>query len=197
MSVVLSGSGGRIMRLGNRTNHREWIISALELHEQPLLRYTYRITKDLDRSRDIVQEAFFKLCRENPASIENHLREWLFTVCRNAALDQYRKARPTVSLDEALMNSIESKTRGGSIETPSKIVEHRLKVSRILSLIEELSEDQREVLSLKFQDDLSYAEISKITGHSVSNVGFLIHIALKKIRDRIREQRENSYGGQD
>ena len=49
-------------------------------------------------------------------------------------------------------------------------------------------ENQREVVRLKFQAGLSYAEISRVTGHSVSNVGFLLHTALKTLRRQMQRE---------
>jgi RNA polymerase sigma-70 factor (ECF subfamily) len=51
-----------------------------------------------------------------------------------------------------------------------------------------LSENQQEVVRLKFQSGLSYREISEITDLSVTNVGFLLHTALKKIRERLEAE---------
>ena len=55
----------------------------------------------------------------------------------------------------------------------------------MLALVEGLPEHQQEVVRLKFQEGLSYKEISRITTHSVSYVGVLLHEALKSIRVRI------------
>jgi RNA polymerase sigma-70 factor (ECF subfamily) len=48
--------------------------------------------------------------------------------------------------------------------------------------VERLPENQREVIRLKFQSDLSYKEIAEITNLSVSNVGFLLHTGIKRLR---------------
>jgi RNA polymerase sigma-70 factor (ECF subfamily) len=54
------------------------------------------------------------------------------------------------------------------------------------------------VLYLKFQQGLSYKEIGKVTGHSVSNVGFLIHTGMKTLRgkvasdDRVAKQKDGT-----
>jgi RNA polymerase sigma-70 factor (ECF subfamily) len=52
-------------------------------------------------------------------------------------------------------------------------------------LLDSLPKNQREVVYLKFQCDLSYKEISEVTRLTVSNVGFLIHTALKNIRKQV------------
>ncbi len=58
--------------------------------------------------------------------------------------------------------------------------------------MDHLSENQREVIRLKFQNDLSYKEIADITRLSVTNVGFLLHTGLKKLRALAAEQADFS-----
>ena len=58
-------------------------------------------------------------------------------------------------------------------------------VSEILLVVQTLPKNQREVIYLKFQCDLSYKEISDITKLSVTNVGFLIHTAVRNIRQQM------------
>ena len=53
---------------------------------------------------------------------------------------------------------------------------------KLLSLIEELPARQREVMRLKFQADLSYKEIGEALEITISNVGFIVHSAFKKLR---------------
>ena len=64
-------------------------------------------------------------------------------------------------------------------------LEQRQTVGEIFRLLESLPKNQREVVYLKFQSDLSYKEISEVTKLSVSNVGVLIHTALRAIRKRV------------
>jgi len=64
-------------------------------------------------------------------------------------------------------------------------LEHEETMSQVLRLMEALPKNQREVLRLKFQSDLSYKEISEITKLSVTNVGFLIHTAIKTLRKEL------------
>ena len=56
---------------------------------------------------------------------------------------------------------------------------------RVVNLLETLPPNQREVLRLKFQNGFSYQEISRISGHSVSNVGYLIHAGIKTLRGQL------------
>src|SRR5438093_4005048 len=155
----------------------DWMRDVLKEHEGPLLRYATRLTGNPDTARDIVQDTFLKLCRERPERLNSHLAEWLFTVCRNRALDVMRKESRLGPLPDELASTE---------PTPSAAAETNEAESDVLRAIEQLPANQQEVIRLKFQNGLSYREISRITDLSVSNVGFLIHIGIKTLRQRVR-----------
>ena len=159
----------------------EWVRSALEQYEGPLTRYAHRITGDVERARDVVQETFLRLCTEERGRLDGHLPEWLFTVCRNKALDVQRKERRMTTLAE--MESARSQTRE---QTPEAAAEQSDSAAHILQLLDDLPPNQQEVIRLKFQNSLSYKEISQITGLTVTNVGFLIHRGLRTVRERVQ-----------
>jgi len=157
-----------------------WVRTALDRYEGPLIRYAARITGDLEQARDVVQDTFLRLCKAERARLEDHVGEWLFTVCRNRALDVVRKERRMSQLTEAQETQVAS-----SDPSPSAVAERREAAGRVVRQLETLSNNQQEVIRLRFQNGMSYKEISRITGHSVSNVGFLIHTAIKNLRQRL------------
>lgn len=156
-----------------------WIVAALNRYETPLVRYTTWILGDIERAREVVQETFLRLCKEQPTRIDGHLAQWLFTVCRNLAFDVRKKETRMNSLTDANLNAVAS---NGSEPKPHDTLERHETFSHVLRVVERLPKNQREVIHLKFQCDLSYKEISEITHLSVTNVGFLIHTAIKAIR---------------
>jgi len=160
----------------------DWIKVALREHEGPLVRYATQITGDLDRARDVVQDTFLKLCAEDPARLDGHLAQWLFTVCRNRALDIQRKEQRMKPLDD-----VELATRPGREVSPAAQAEQNESTSHALRFLKHLPPNQQEVVRLKFQTGLSYKEIAGVTKLSVSNVGFLIHTALKTLRQQMAE----------
>ncbi len=125
----------------------------------------------------MVQDTFLKLCASEFESIDGHLAEWLFTVCRNRALDVLRKENRMTQLHEEQVQRCLSPDPG-----PLEAAVRRDLASRVLDLLEVLPVNQREVIRLKFQNGFSYQEISRISGHSVSNVGYLIHAGVKALR---------------
>ena len=182
MTVLRGGFSVKKTQKDRKSRDHDWIASALERFERPLVRYAYRLVNDLDRARELVQEAFLRLCQADRAAVEGHEREWLYTVCRNCAFDFLRKARPTLPLNEPEHESPRVRLHADVPETPSALTERHLQTVRIQTLLGELSQDQQEVIRLKFQNGFSYQEISRISGHSVSNVGYLIHTGMKTLR---------------
>jgi RNA polymerase sigma-70 factor (ECF subfamily) len=111
------------------------------------------------------------------------LLEWLYAVCRNRALDLLRRSRTRAHEQLSAEMVACPKSR------PVKRVEESELAARILGMMQGLPENQRAVLVLKFQGGLSYKQISERTGLSVSNVGFLIHTAIKALRRALEDQR--------
>lgn len=165
----------------------DWVRAALQEHEGPLIRYARQITGDLERGRDVVQDTFLKLCGESPARLDGHLREWLFTVCRNRARDVVRKEQRMKPLDDAKLE-----TTAGQESSPADQAETNESSRRVEALVAALPENQREVVRLKFQSGLSYKEISRVTDLSVGNVGFLIHTAMKTLRAEMQKEEGSS-----
>ena len=160
--------------------------AALARYERPLLRYAASITGDLEAARDVVQDTFVRLSRET-ADVESRMAAWLFTVCRNRALDACRKNHRMIPTEPHEMD-----IRAGRETNPSDVLEQKENASRLTEMVDALPPNQREVIRLKFDAELSYREISEITKLSVSNVGFLLHTAVKTLRELWQKQ-ETAY----
>jgi RNA polymerase sigma-70 factor (ECF subfamily) len=166
-------------------NQRSWVLAALDRFESPLVQYSARLLDgDVERARDVVQDAFLRLCQQCREDIEPRLAEWLFTVSRNAAFDVRRKERKMESI-EAVAVPPSSNELG-----PATTAERNDEVSRVMRAIAGLPESQREVLQLRFQHGLTYKELGTVTGRSASAVGVLIHVGMKTLRSRLRGELE-------
>jgi len=159
-----------------------WIVAALERHESHLVRYAMWILGDIERAREVVQETFLRLCKEKPSRVEDHLAQWLFTVCRNLAFDVRKKENRMSPLSDADVDALPGEQLG---PRPVEALEHKEKLDQVLRVVDRLPKNQREVILLKFQFDLSYKEISEVTHLSVTNVGFLIHTAIQTLRKEL------------
>jgi len=155
------------------------LTALLRRFELPLLQYAARILNDRERARDVVQETFVELQRNPRRQTDVAPAKWLFTVCRNRALNICRKEKRLTYLDEEILEQRESHD-----PAPNERIEQEEATGFLLRIVATLPPRQQEVLQLKFQNDLSYQEIAEITRMSVDHVGVLIHNALKTLRAR-------------
>lgn len=71
--------------------------------------------------------------------------------------------------------------------TAAEVLEQRDEQGRVTRLLAELPERHREVVAMRFAGGLSYKEIAGVTGLSETNVGFILHTALKTLKRRLSE----------
>ncbi len=155
---------------------REQVQALVAQHEAALVRYALRITGDVESARDVVQDTFLKLWQVDRSGLEGGAAAWLYTVCRNRALDVVRKERRMNVFDPG----------GGMPRPPDPASDATGEPStarvEALQVIATLPANQQEVVRLRFQGGLSYREIGAVTGNTESNVGYLIHTAIKALR---------------
>lgn len=156
------------------SRREEWVVEALGRYEAPLMRYAARLLDDAETARDVVQDCFMRLCQQRRETLDGHLGEWLFTVCRRRAIDHLRR--------NGRMHRLDGHDPAVRMADP---VERREEERTLLERVARLPKLQQEVLLLKFQEGLSYKQISAITSTSVGNVGYLLHHALRTLRSEL------------
>lgn len=159
------------------TTREEFVKQALRDFESPLIGYAVGFLHDVERARDVVQDTFIRLYQQDIEKIRKGLKTWLFTVCRNRALDVIRKEKRIVGLGDDEMARLPSSRR-----SPAERADLEERVKQVHTALARLSDNQREVILLKFEQGLSYQEISEVTGLTPGNVGFLLHNGLKRLR---------------
>ena len=165
--------------MSDRDPDHVFLLAALERYERPLIRYAMGVVPDLDQARDIVQDVFIKLSRNLSTLDRDRLAPWLFTVCRNRALDHQRKHQRLIPMETEVLDLETSPT-----PDPSAGMEEKETNQQIRRWINQLPEKQREAVRLKFISGLSYKEISDVLKTSVGNVGTLIHQGVSTLRER-------------
>jgi len=162
-----------------RTAKREEFEEIVRRFEIPLFQYARRITGDRDQARDVVQDTFVKFQCNGALRRDDEPATWLFTVCRNAALNVCRKERRMMYVDEQLIEARESEQ-----PMPFDQLEQKEATGFLLRIVSTLPVRQQEVIQLKFQNDLSYQQIAEIMQTTANNVGVLLHTGLKTLRER-------------
>lgn len=158
----------------------EWVVAAARRLERPLVAYVRRLLDDDHRGRDIVQEAFLRLCRQRRDEVEPRVAPWLFAVCRRLAVDVLRKENRMSALSDTAEPPASRKGPAETVETSD--------LSRaVLDRLSRFPPSQQEAVRLKFLQQFSYREIAEVMGLSESHVGVLIHMAMKKLRQAFAE----------
>lgn len=146
-----------------------------EREENPLLRFAYTFTKNREQAEDFVQEAFLRL-HQHWAEVEQP-RAWLYRTVRNMAINWLKKSQREVHL--------EAWHEWGEMveEQPNEAFES---LSLLQVAVNALPEGERQLVELKYRENLRYAEIAAKTGLSASNVGYKLHHILKNLADTLR-----------
>ena len=155
------------------------ITEIIKEREAPLLRYAGRLIRDSETARDVVQEVFIKYVRisqdRDRVKIDN-IPAWLYRVTRNMCLDHLKSKRVQleIPIDENIANFA-----GG--ESPARTFEKEESMTLVRKKLMELEPRDREIVILKIEHGRSYKEIAEVMGISVTNVGFILHTAIKKL----------------
>jgi len=147
-----------------------------EEHFDRIYRYvTLRIGDEME-AEDLTQQVFLNALRSISSFRWKGIpfSAWLFRIARNQAVDYLRKKKRTAApLDESLASSGDS---------PQLAAERKLDIERLLSATKQLTEAQREVISLRFTSELSIAQVAEVMGKSQGAVKALQHSAIVALR---------------
>ncbi len=111
---------------------------------------------------------------------------WLFRLAHNALVDRFRRIRPTVSLDEALDESPVEDVK----LSPEATLDRRLTIAELQRALLALTDEQREVVLLRFIEGLSAREVGDIMGKQEGTVRGMQFRALEALRRALARSRE-------
>ncbi len=152
--------------------------------ESPLLRYAGRLLNDHEMAQDTVQEAFLRLHAQFHQVREP--RPWLYRTVHNLALNHQRRIVKLQPLDPARDTDAPAATEPADARPlPDEQIARQEGVGLVQSSLKSLDARSRELLRLKFNDDLSYKEMSARTGLTIGHVGYLLHHALKNLASEL------------
>lgn len=157
-----------------------------EAQESPLLRFAYGLVGQRETAEDLVQDAFLKLHAHWDEVSQP--RAWLFRCVRNLALNHLRDHRRETELDD----DKEWQSDGAG---PEQVLGRLEAVGTLQLLVAELEPAERDLITLKYREDLKYEQISQRTGLSVGNVGYKLHHTLKRLADSLRSLGVESVNG--
>lgn len=160
-------------------NEAAWV-KLVRRYERKLYNYCLRMTGATDEAMDIVQEIFISIFRNLPNYRgDGVFPAWLFRIASNRCTDYLRKnsRNPLQSSDEHESHNLESSTR---LEEDL----YRSETNRsLLTVLQKLSNEQRQVIELKCFQNMTFDEIEYYTGLSANTAKTRFYSALKKLKD--------------
>jgi RNA polymerase sigma factor (sigma-70 family) len=152
--------------------------------ESPLLNYARRLAGEFSVAEDIVQEAFMKLHAQF-AQVRDPQR-WLYRTVHNRALNHRRHADKIVVFDPPAEPGTPTSVDATDPQPlPDEQIARWEGIGLVRLSLETLDERSRELIRLKFTENLSYKEIAERTGLKVGHVGYLLHHAIKSVADEL------------
>ena len=164
---------------------KEWLEECFQELERPLILYAYQIVKNREEARDLVQETFLRLSRQDQIEFP---KAWLYRTLRNLSISFLRKnGRIQNSADEEQLDFLESMNDNKQASMLSEL-DKKEAMDRVKHAISLLPKESREILSLKFEEQKSYKDIAQATGLNIGNVGYKIHHIVKELAQELKEE---------
>ena len=143
-------------------------------HYDKIYRYCYSKLKQRELAEDITQETFLRFLNHGRDFHTAHTLPYLYTIARNLCIDEYRKKKPLLAIEEEQIEDI------GAEEKMFTGVSIRLALS-------ELEEEERELLLMRYVNEAPVYVICKVYGLSRFSVYRKLKSALKKLEVRLKE----------
>jgi RNA polymerase sigma factor (sigma-70 family) len=158
-----------------------------------LFNFIKKRVSDPGDAEDILQDVFYQLW-QGYDTIENveRITSWLFRVARNKIIDRYRKLKPTsfseiesVRADDEVPLLL-ADIIGDTSSSPDDVYTRELIWESIEEVLAELPKSQREVFVWHELEDLSFREMSELTGESINTLLSRKRYAVNYLRKRLQ-----------
>lgn len=157
-------------------------------YQHSLLRFVGKLLGDHDAAQDVVQETFLQVARRPGRLLEvTSCHNWLLRVARNLGVSRIRRDSRARKHTEILKERVAAERT--EADSPARALEKEELHAAVRTAIDRLAPRYREVLLLKIEEEKSYREISEITGLTVTNVGYLLHRAMKELSIKLNHAR--------
>ena len=152
--------------------------------------YIYYIVQDKELAEDIFQETFVKVIvtiKQGGYTENGKFKAWIMRIAHNLVIDSFRQERSenTISNDEVEVDLFNN--RDLCEETIEDSLVRRQVLSDVRKLVKHLPDNQREVLEMRYYQDLSFKEIADLTGVSINTALGRMRYAILNMRRMAEE----------
>jgi RNA polymerase sigma-70 factor (ECF subfamily) len=188
-SSLFGGEQVLFLRL-KKHKDKQAFIEAYDLYIEQVYRFVYFKIGSKEDAEDITSMVFLKCWNYiYEGKLESHdtLKPLLYKIARNTIIDHYRQKqnRVTVPLEAA------AETSDPSLDVHSAMVSNLDFQKVVQEKLPLLKEEYRDVIILRFINELSVSEIARILGKTSGNVRVLIHRALQSLQATVNQNEDH------
>jgi len=156
---------------------------------QPIYRFILLKVSSGEEAQDLTHDVFMKAWRTLPNFQERGFpfSSWLYKIARNRVIDHYRTKKPNTSLEDFLQVESEEFLEGARFETEFDI---KIAVTEVKKAMKSLTEEQQDVILMKYVEELEIYEIAKILDKKEGAVRVIQHRALEKLKKKFGKTNE-------
>ncbi|MBK9224774.1 MAG: sigma-70 family RNA polymerase sigma factor [Flavobacterium sp.] len=165
------------------------LTTLINRHQTKIYSFIYSKISDRDISDDIFQDTFIKVIKtlkSNSYNEEGKFLPWVMRIAHNLIIDHFRRNKKMPMYRETEEFSIFSLMTDKSLTIENQMISDQVE-SDLRKIIEELPEDQKEVLVMRMYQDLSFKEISELTGVSINTALGRMRYAILNLRKIIEK----------
>ena len=166
-------------------------IEAYDLYADDIYRFAFFKMGDTDEAKDLTSAVFLKVwnyAQSQGLDESKSLRAFIYKTARNLIIDHYRELREIETrLDDGKNSLLEI------LEDEKQNLQHQAEILSDMDLVkaglEKLKDEYREMILMRFVDELSFAEIAEITGKTAGSVRVQTFRALQSLKDLLEEKK--------
>ncbi len=184
---------------GLKLQDPELLDRLIELHQHRLMRYLMFLTGKRETAEDLFQEVWIRVLRcGSQYNGKARFDTWIFTIARNLVIDLSRK-RTMSSLDEMFEGGDHERPFEIAIDEPSPLEQFQFRenAEEIAAVLQTLEPSYREVLTLRFHEELSLEEIASLTRAPLSTVKSRLYRGLAALKPRLQKVRSRRNAGEE
>lgn len=147
-----------------------------------IFRHCYFRLSDRERAKELMQECFVRTWAyivDGNHIKQRGLKAFIYKTANNLVIDEYRKRRESTSLETMREKGFEIE-----VEDMTEVnLDTKLQMKEVASVLDALDQKYREVVIMRYIDQLSPREIAEVTGETPNNVSVRLNRGIKKVRE--------------
>jgi RNA polymerase sigma factor (sigma-70 family) len=170
------------------------INQAVRDYGQRLMRFIRGRVGNLAEAEDILQDVWYQLSNISDVGTIEQLSAWLFRVARNKITDRHRQKKPLLLNEVATEDDDDNESvlaLLSDLSTPETEFNRRFFWQELLTALDELPEEQKQVYILNELENRTFREISELTGVNIKTLISRKRYAVKYLRKRLEPLRED------